>query len=87
MESLVGRQIYFKIGKKEWAKYGVNYFTPNKLYTIIREILGLYYIIDDVGYEILIPLSPKKANHLNDLTVFRLKRLPKIQKKGSLNHG
>lgn len=87
---LEGRQVYFKLSKKKYneaVKGGIGTLrglTPDKLYTLHLKddyVYGLgsrliYYILNDTGSRVIIPLS-FKSNTLGCLTKWQLKREPK----------
>lgn len=80
--NLVGRQVYFKLTKKQLVNFTSSYYlTPNKLYTTldgVRETRGFSILIyikpDSVSNRIGIILNPNKCAHLDHLTGWILKR-------------
>lgn len=83
-ENLVGRQVYFKMSKRQFAKesikepFPIRNLTPNKLYTIVdvdSKYSNLFSITNDGGSRIL--LAKDCCAHLNDKTGWILKRRTK----------
>ena len=77
-ENLVGRQVYFKMSKKQFASARIYNLTPYKLYTLIADpILNptLYVFKNDAGRVAYFfkPCCP----HLANLTGWILKRRAK----------
>ena len=61
-QSLVGRQVYFKLSKKALAASGIINLTPGKLYTVIRVVSEDAAIIkDDAGRESYILLGKSSS--------------------------
>jgi hypothetical protein len=76
-ESLIGKQVYFRMNKKVWKKYGPGYLTPNKLYTVIEQsstTKGIRFINDDGDSTFTSRIG--NCSHLNGLTKWLVKRKP-----------
>jgi hypothetical protein len=72
-KSLIGREIYFKMSKVNVIKSGTANLTPNKLYTVIKELHDMVIIENDKGTEILTGITTTSA-HLGEIAKFILKR-------------
>ena len=74
-ESLVGRQVCFKLNKDAFLDSDIIDLMPNKLYTIEEHTANdaVAYIKDDVGYKITIWL-PSLCSHLDKLANWSLKQ-------------
>lgn len=82
-KSLIDRQVYFKMAKKEFKESNINYLTPGKLYTIVEEFFysppyKVVKIYDDHKYLIFIIICKNISSaHLGYKAHWILKRASK----------